>query len=631
MTLLQLQAAELAYVHVPLLHEVSFVLQEGERVCLLGRNGSGKSTLLGVLEGRIRLDAGEVWRRSGLRIAALAQEVPQGLDVTVFEVVASGLGKAYELWQLLQIPAESAGQQQRMAAQASQLHGEADLLDAWSVPRRVESRLQWLGLDGAKRMSESSGGVRRRALLGRALVSEPDVLLLDEPTNHLDIASIRALEESVASFSGAVVFITHDRAFVDRLATRIIELDRGVLRSYPGNHAEYLLRKSRELEAEAAGQRRFDDVLAEEEVWIRQGIKARRTRNEGRVRRLEAMRRERAQRIERLGRVRMRVAEADQSGKRVFALENVVCGMDGSAVLAPFSIEVQRGDRIGIIGANGSGKTTLIRTLIGEIPAMAGEVLRGSRVEIAYFDQERQALDPEKSVRDNVADGADHVAVEGQKRHVAGYLADFLFNSARIHSPVKSLSGGERNRLLLARLFARPANVLILDEPTNDLDLETLELLEERIGEFAGTLFLVSHDRRFLDRTVTSLLTIEDGTVNEFPGGYSEWQKFIEDKAGSAAKPDPAARGGNKTLAHQTSTTTTSSKKKLSYREKSELAALPARIEILETRQAELQQQAAAPEFYRRAQEDVATALKELERVSVELDAAYSRWVELEG
>lgn len=617
MTLLQLHAAELAYGHVPLLEDVSFVLQEGERVCLLGRNGSGKSTLLGVLEGRITLDSGEIWRQSGLRVSALAQDVPEGMDATLFEVVAGGLGDDYLAWLQLQ----------GSAAHVEQSAG------VWAVPRRVETHLHRLGLDGGQRMDQSSGGVRRRALLGRALVSDPEVLLLDEPTNHLDIDSIQGLEETVGSFPGAVVFITHDRAFVDRLATRIIELDRGVLRSYPGNHAAYLQRKSQELEVEAAGQRRFDDVLAAEEVWIRQGIKARRTRNEGRVRRLEAMRRERARRIERQGQVRMRVVEAEKSGKRAFALEEVVCGIGGKPLLAQFSLEVQRGDRLGIIGANGSGKTTLIRTLLGEIPAMAGQVVRGSRIEIAYFDQERQALDPAKSVRDNVADGADHVVVGAQKRHVAGYLADFLFSSSRIHSPVKSLSGGERNRLLLARLFAKPANVLVLDEPTNDLDLETLELLEERIAEFDGTLFLVSHDRRFLDQTVTSLLTIEAGQVSEFPGGYSEWRRAAESRRNKANEVSLSRKLPAETVIVADKVPTAisaSTRKKLSYREKQELESLPGKIEMLETRQAELQALMNDPAFYKRSREDIAATHRELESLVADLQAAYARWESLE-
>lgn len=638
MSLLQLQSAQLAYGHVPLLADASLVIQPGERICLVGRNGAGKSTLFAVLERRIALDAGDLWCRDGLRICSLPQDVPAGSGETLWDVIAAGLGRAHDVWrQLQQLESAVGPSQQDTTALLSRLHVEAEEVQAWQVPQKVETVLDRLRLDGHARMAQSSGGIRRRALLGRALVGEPDLLLLDEPTNHLDITSIRALEDAVDAWSGAVMFITHDRAFVDRLATRIVELDRGVLRSYPGDYATYLARKEEELEAEAQANRKFDQVLAAEEVWIRQGIKARRTRNEGRVRRLEALRRERAERIERQGRVRMHVNEATRSGKSVLVAEELVCGHAGKGLLAPFSVEVQRGERIGIVGDNGSGKTTLLRTLIGDLPPAAGRVAAGTGISLAWFDQERQTLDPESSVRDNVADGSDHVGEGASRRHVAGYLADFLFPSARIHSPVKSLSGGERNRLLLARLFAKPANLLVLDEPTNDLDLDTLDLLEERIADFDGTLLLVSHDRRFLDRTVTSLLTVRDGRVDAFPGGYSEWERHVgaglkKPAEGRAAAVRPAnPRSPEAEASANSPQPALVARKKLSYREKQELDALPEVIERLEGRQSELQQQAADPTFYRRSQAEIAAALKELEEVGARLDEAYARWESLEG
>ena len=635
MTILQLQDACLAYGHVPLLEHAELVIQPRERICLVGRNGAGKSTLLNVIAREQALDSGRLWWRDGLRLARLEQAVPAALDATLYDVVASGLGPLQALLSGLHAVSLRLAQRDdpEDLREYSRLQQEVDAAEAWTAGQRVEATLDRLRLPADARLAECSGGLRRRALLGRALVAEPELLLLDEPTNHLDIESIQALEEVVADYRGTVLFITHDRAFVDRLATRIVELDRGVLRSYPGNYQAYLDRKALELEAEADASRKFDQTLAAEEVWIRQGIKARRTRNEGRVRRLEALRQAHASRLERQGQVRMRTAAAEQSGRLVLEVDAVSFAYAGEPLLQPFSTSIQRGDRIGILGRNGSGKTTLLRLLLGELTPVAGTIRMGSRLQIAYFDQERLQLDPEKSVRDNVADGADHIEYQGKKRHVAGYLADFLFSSQRIQSPVKSLSGGERNRLLLAKLFAKPANLLVLDEPTNDLDVETLELLEELIADYEGTLLLVSHDRHFIDRTVTSLLTVsDDGQVQEFPGGFTDWQRYRLAKrpVASTTRADESATAG--AAAHALAPTVkTSPSRKRSYKEQRELEALPAQIEGMETRQSALQAQVARADFYKGTREEVAAVMKELETLAASLAQAYARWESLEG
>ena len=629
MTILQMQDACLAYGHIPLLDHADLVIQPRERICLLGRNGAGKSTLLNVIARTQLLDSGRLWWRDGLRLARLEQAVPSALDATLFDVVASGLGELRDL--LSRMHAVSLRLAQTDDAQVlqeySQLQHEVEVADAWTASQRVEAVLDRLSLPSEARLGECSGGLRRRAMLGRALVAEPDLLLLDEPTNHLDIESIQALEEVVADYRGTVLFITHDRTFVDRLATRIIELDRGVVRSYPGNYQAYLDRKALELEAEADASRKFDQTLAGEEVWIRQGIKARRTRNEGRVRRLEALRREHASRLERQGQVRMRTATGEQSGKLVLEAEDVTFSYSDHQLLKPFSTTIMRGDRVGILGRNGSGKTTLLRLLLGELSPTTGDVRQGSRLQLAYFDQERLQLNAEQSVRDSVADGSDHVEQNGKKRHVAGYLADFLFPSSRIHSPVKSLSGGERNRLLLAKLFAKPANLLVLDEPTNDLDVETLELLEELIADYEGTLLLVSHDRHFIDRTVTSLLTIaDDGQVKEFPGGYSDWNRH---RLAKGATGNQSRSGIEQKVADRAVKTV--SARKLSYKEQRELEALPGLIDTLETRQEAVQEKVSSADFYKGSKEQVAQVMKELEDIGAELAKAYARWEALEG
>jgi ABC transport system ATP-binding/permease protein len=641
MSLIRIQDGSLAFGHVALLDQVELNVENRERVCLIGRNGTGKSTLLNVLAGELQLDSGQVWRRDGLRIARLAQEVPGSADASLFEVVAAGLGNNSDLLARYHHASAALAEQGEKVTQAQleafgRLQAELESAGGWEGSQKVDAVLSRLDLPPDASMSQCSGGVRRRAMLGQALVSEPDLLLLDEPTNHLDIEAIEALEEALLGYQGAVVFITHDRSLIDHLATRIIELDRGTLRSFPGSYAAYLQRKAALLDAEADANRKFDKDLAAEEVWIRQGIKARRTRNEGRVRRLEAMRRERSERRGRQGNARMALERGEQSGKLVIEAENVSFGFDDELIVRDFSTLISRGDRIGIIGRNGTGKTTLLRLLLGDLQPTSGTIRRGTALNIGYFDQERMQLDEDRSVRDNLAQGSDQIEIGGKSRHVISYLADFLFAPARAQSPVKTLSGGERNRLLLAKLFAQPTNLLVLDEPTNDLDVETLELLEELLGDYQGTLLLVSHDRSFIDRTVTSTLWLSgDGNVEEHVGGYSDWQRYRAlhvDKPAreqGAKKPSPAASTPGQT---RTDTRPEAVKpKRLSYKEQRELDALPDLIETLETQQQTLHARTADPAFYRSEPDAIAATLAQLSEIEEQLAAAYARWEAMEA
>ncbi len=599
MPLLTLDGVSIAYGHLPLLDAVTLQIEARERIAVVGRNGSGKSTLLKILRGEIPPDEGAVWRAPGLRLARLEQDVPLSADRPVSEVVAEGHTHHH------------AGDEQ------------------WMLDHRVDLVMSRLGLSGDAIVDTLSGGWRRRVLLARALVGQPDLLLLDEPTNHLDIEAITWLEEFLAGYVGAVVFVTHDRAFLGRLATRIIQLDRGRLTSWPGDYATYLRRRDEALANEAAEDARFDKKLAEEEVWVRQGVKARRTRNEGRVRALEAMRAERAGRREQAGSVRLQPAlagaRAEASGKTVFELDAIGKAYGDTPVVRDFSARIVRGDRIGLIGPNGAGKTTLLRLILGEIAPDEGEVRRGANVQIAYYDQQREQLDPDRTVFDTVGDGNDTVTVNGVTRHVHGYLRDFLFPEARARSPVKALSGGERNRLLLARLFTRPANVLVLDEPTNDLDVETLELLEDELAEWPGTLLLVSHDRAFLDNVVTSTFAFEGGgRVEEYVGGYTDWLRQRPPASGAAlnaAPPDEPARPRSPGA----------TSRKLSYKERRELEALPARVEALEAEQRALEARAAGPEFYKEGGDAIAAAIARLEACGRELEAVYARWHDLDA
>src|SRR5262245_57639891 len=606
MPLVALDHVSIAFGHLPLLDAVSLQLDARERVAIIGRNGTGKSTLLQVISGEVSPDSGSVWRQPALKIARLVQDVPLTATRPVFEVVAEGL--------------------QGLA--------EHDA-EEWRREHKVDLILSRLQLDGEAIVDTLSGGWRRRVLLARALVAEPDLLLLDEPTNHLDIDAITWLEEFLAAYGGAVAFVTHDRAFLQRLGTRIVELDRGRLTSWPGDYATFVRKKDEWLANEATAQEKFDKRLAQEEVWLRQGIKARRTRNEGRVRALMAMRAERAARREVPGTARLRAEQADASGRLVFEAEHLRKEYDGRVVVADFSTRIMRGDRVGLIGPNGAGKTTLLRLLLGEIEPDSGSIRHGANVQIAYYDQQREQLDPERTVFETVGEGRDTVTVNGQPRHVNGYLRDFLFPAERARSPVKSLSGGERNRLLLARLFTRPANVLVLDEPTNDLDLETLELLEAQLVEWPGTLLLVSHDRVFLDNVVTSTIAFEGGgDVVEYVGGYADWlrqrpvprpSRDLEDTGSgrkSSPRPSEAAR---ETSSGQVS----SGRRKLTYNEQRELAGLPSRIEALEAEHALLEAAVASPDFYKEGAEAIAQTLDRISAVEHELLDAYTRVDEL--
>lgn len=631
MSLIRVQSGCLAFGHVPLLDHVELNISASERVCLIGRNGSGKSTLLNVLIGLQILDSGQLWRADALRISKLAQEIPDTQQVTLFEVVSAGLGDHSDLLARYHNASHALADGGEPALTTfSRLQAEVEHAGAWEGSERIDAILSRLALPPDAKMSACSGGMRRRAMLGQALVGEPDLLLLDEPTNHLDIDAINALEDALLGFRGAVVFITHDRTFIDHLATRIIELDRGVLRSFPGSYAEFLKRKNAILEAEADSNRKFDQALAQEETWIRQGIKARRTRNEGRVRRLEAMRCERAERLPRQGQVKMSLSSTDRSGKLIIEADEVGFAYGDTSLINDFSTLVLRGDRIGIIGKNGSGKSTLLKLLLGELEPTRGLIRHGTQLKIAYFDQERQQLDLERSVRDNLADGSDQILIGDKPRHVISYLGDFLFAPARVHSPVKTLSGGERNRLLLAKLFAKPANLVVLDEPTNDLDVETLELLEELLCDYEGTLLLVSHDRSFLDRTVTSTLVLTgDGRISEHVGGYSDWVRYQLER--DALTPTKIAPGKQKAAKTRRNRNAPDKLPKLSKKQQRELDALPDLIESLEKALTELQTRIAEPGFYQQPQEIVASAMQQLADTETRLKQTYVRWEELDN
>ncbi len=627
MALLTLKDVCLAYGHAPLLEGVALQIDAGERICLVGRNGAGKSTLLRVISGLVEPDEGEVWRRDTLRVSHLEQEVPADAPGTVYQVVAAGLGHLGELLHAYHDAAQQAAHAGDAAlARLAELQQRIDVAGGFGIEQRVETVLSRLSLPADAPMARCSGGIRRRVMLAQALVSGPDVLLLDEPTNHMDIAAITWLEEFLLGFIGAVVFVTHDRTLLSHLATRIVELDRGALRSFAGDFAHYLRRKEALQEAEERAAARFDRKLAQEEAWIRQGIKARRTRNEGRVRALQDMRRERARRIERQGQAKLDVDDGAASGKVVVDLNDVGFGYDERPVIQGLTTRVLRGDRVGIIGPNGCGKSTLLRLMLGELKPDTGRILVGTRLEIAYFDQHRGRLDPQKTVRENVAGGGDRVTVRGRSRHVVGYLKSFLFPPERIDSPVKALSGGERNRLLLAKIFTRPANVLVLDEPTNDLDIDTLELLEDLLAEYDGTLLLVSHDRAFLDNVVTSVLAFEEGAhVGEYVGGYEDWLRQRPPARGSAA----ACGAGSRPAAAPAKAN--ERPRKLSYKEKRELEVLPELLERLEGEQHELEARVNDGAFYTQGRDAITAALRELERVRAELERAYARWEYLES
>ena len=613
-----------------LLQGVDLAIEPGERIALIGRNGAGKSTLLRLLAGEHKPDDGEIRIEGGVRIARLEQEVPAGATGSVFDVVADGLG---EMGQLLAdyhhlIHADELDTDALAAVQTRIEDG-----NGWSLDQRVTETLTKLDLDGDADFTRLSGGMKRRVLLARALVSAPDLLLLDEPTNHLDIAAIDWLEGFLKAWQGALIFVTHDRRFLRSLATRIVEIDRGQLSSWPGDWDNYVRRREERLNAEAQENARFDKMLAQEEIWIRQGIKARRTRDEGRVRRLKAMRDERVQRRDLSGNVRMETAQAGASGKKVIEAKDVSFAYGERVLLKHFSTTILRGDRIGLIGANGSGKTTLLKLLLGDLQPQSGEIRIGTQLQVAYFDQYRATLREDWSALENVSEGKDFVEINGKQKHAIGYLQDFLFTPERARAPITRLSGGERNRLLLAKLFAQPSNLLVMDEPTNDLDVETLELLEELLGEYPGTLLLVSDDRDFLDSVVTSTLVMSDdsrsgdGRVGEYVGGYSDWLRQRPTR-GEAARATAAAAPKEKAVEAPVPAAV---KRKLSYKDQRELELLPARIEMLETKIAEMTAAMHDPAFFQRDHASVAAHNAELAATQTALEQAYAQWEALES
>jgi ATP-binding cassette subfamily F protein uup len=624
----------MAYGHLPLLDDVALQVEPGERVCLIGRNGTGKSTLLQLIAGDLSPDGGVVWRQPGARVARLVQDVALAGSRSVFDVVAEGLGDLSDLVRDYHHATVAVAEHGSAASldQLGRLQHDLEERDGWRVEQRVELVLTKLGLPTDTPVDTLSGGWRRRVLLARALVAQPDVLLLDEPTNHLDIEAILWLESFLAEYPGAVVFVTHDRAFLQRLATRIVELDRGRLTSWPGDYATYLDRKDAQLATEAVAAGKFDKRLAQEEVWLRRGVKARRTRDQGRVKALLTMREARAARRAEIGMVRLRLDAGERSGQLVFEAEGVSKSYGNLAVVRNFSTRVMRDDRIGLIGPNGVGKTTLLRILLGELPPDAGEVRQGANVQVAYYDQQREQLDPERTVFETVGEGNDTVTIAGDTRHVHGYLADFLFPPERAFSPVKALSGGERNRLLLARLFTRPANVLVLDEPTNDLDLETLELLEAQLMAFPGTVLLVSHDRAFLDNVVTSTFVFEgDGHIEEYVGGYEDWLRQRPGAATVTRDKSEKTPGVISTKVDTTSAVRDTALKKRSFRAQREFEELPAHIEALEAEEQRLTAAIADPEFYKEPAETIRATLARLPEIAAELTVAYARWAVLDS
>lgn len=635
MALLTINNGQLAFGDHPLLDKSDFALQENERVCLVGRNGAGKSTLMKVIAGDIIMDDGKLQINQDVVVSRLEQDPPRNETGTVFDYVSEGLAEAgkylkeyHRLLDLLETdPSES------NINKLSRAQEKIDHLNAWHFDMRIQSVLESLKLDGHTLLTDLSGGWQRKAALARALVSDPDVLLLDEPTNHLDVTTIEWLETFLKDFKGSIIFISHDRAFIQSMATRIVDLDRGNLSSYPGNYEEYLLAKEEALRVEADQNAQFDKVLAQEEAWIREGIKARRTRNEGRVRALKQLRRERSERREVMGKANIQVDESNRSGKIVFEAENLHYSIDGKNIVKNFSFNVMRGDRIALIGANGCGKSTLLKLMLDQLQPDSGKLHCGTKLEVAYFDQYREALDPEKTVIDNLADGKQEVTVGGRERHALSYLQDFLFSPKRARQPVKALSGGEKNRLLLARLFLRPNNLLILDEPTNDLDIETLELLEELLANYQGTLLLVSHDRQFVDNTVmTSWIFEGEGQIEEFVGGYHDAQRQRANVQATRDAMAPTVKVKAEPVAATTQKVEQVAKpKKLSYKLQRELEQLPETLEKLENEITELQEKVNSATFFQQDPKKTDEVLGRLAEAEQELEVAFERWEELEA
>ena len=621
MSLVTLRDINLGFGHPSLMENINLRIEEGERIALLGRNGCGKSTLLKMLTEEVLPDSGEIQFRTGLVVARMSQEVADDISGKNYAVIASGLGEIGQHindYHHYSLQTDDPSAMQRM----HNAHEKIDAANAWHFLQRIEIILAKLLLNGEDDFRSLSGGQARRVLLGRALVQEPDILLLDEPTNHLDISMIEWLEDFLLAQNTTLLFVSHDRRFVRRLATRIIELERGALTSWPGDYDEY--RKNRELmlSAELKQESEQDKKLAAEETWIRQGIKARRTRNEGRVRALEELRRQRQARRERVGNVNIAIQQSERSGKIVIEAEDVGYAYDTLPIVENFSITIMRGDKIGLLGPNGVGKTTLLRLLLGELEPQKGTIKHGTRLEIAYFDQQRAQLDENATVIDNLSLGKDSVTVNGREKHVISYLQDFLFSPERARSPVNALSGGEKNRLLLARMFCRPSNVLVLDEPTNDLDFETLDLLEQLLVEYTGTLLLISHDRSFINDVVTSTLSFEgNGVIEEYVGGYDDW---LRQRSTTTVKAKPAEKpAAPKTI--------TKKQIKLSYKDQRELDELPQKIERLEQAQQTMHDRMAEPDYFKQDKDELADDQKKLAEIDSELEQTYSRWEELDG
>jgi ABC transport system ATP-binding/permease protein len=611
-----------------ILNSVSLALEAGERVCLIGRNGAGKSTLINIISGKIEADSGEIIKQSHLRVSQLEQSLPETQDTSVRDYVAEGLShlqellKDYETLSHTYIENDAAG-----LRELEDLQHQIEAEGGWHIDQRVDTVISELNLPPELRLNQLSGGWRRRVALGKALVSNPQLLLLDEPTNHLDLSTIQWLENRVLNFNGAVIFITHDRAFLQKLATRIIELDRGQLSSWPGTYKDYLVNKENALEEEARSNALFDKKLGEEEVWIRQGIKARRTRNEGRVRSLKGMREEVAKRLKPQAKARIHIEESEQSGRKVIETHNICHSYSEQTLIDKLSLKIMRGDRIGLVGNNGVGKSTLLKILLGEIEPNSGTVKIGTNLEIAYFDQLRRSLDPDKTIAQIVGEGSDYIKLNGKERHVIGYLRGFLFTAKRAMTKIKVLSGGEKNRVILAKLLTRPSNLLVLDEPTNDLDVETLEVLEDRLSEYKGTLIIVTHDREFLDNVVSSILVFEDsGTIQNYAGGFSDWirhgKHLAEMDNPISAKEKKSKLDNDKRQG---------SSKKLSYKLKLELDALPETIEKFEYEVAALEKQTHADDFYAKPYAEQQPVLDELHKNQAALDKAIHRWDELES
>lgn len=637
MSLIRLEDISIEFGDNPLLRDANIAIEPQERICLVGRNGAGKTTLLNIISGALEADQGLVHRQAHLRVSQLQQNLPEAIDTTVFDVIREGLNEQLALIEQYQQLADDTKPNQQQLQSLESLQAAIDACGGWNLDKQVETIISQLGLPAEKTLAQLSGGWRRRVALGKALVSKPDLLLLDEPTNHLDIATIEWLEHTIKGYRGSVVFITHDREFLQKIATRIIEIDRGKLISWPGSYKTFLRLKEQALQEEETQNALFDKRLAVEESWIRQGIKARRTRNEGRVRALEAMRKERAKRIKRQGKANIQLEQAEQSGRKVCELRSVTHGYNNETLINHFKLKIMRGDRIGLIGNNGVGKSTLLKILLGQIPPDAGTVKLGTNISLGYFDQVARELDENKSIAENVGLGRDFISINGKDRHIISYLQNFLFSPKRAMTPVKALSGGERNRVSLAKLFTTPCNLLVLDEPTNDLDIEMLEVLEEKLVEYQGSLIIVSHDREFLDNVVTSILVFEeDGCIQEYVGGYSDWLKrdrklrvsdtptAIATVGADGVIPPPDSKTNNNTSPAKTSI------KKLSYQLQRELDQLPELIESLESKIAVLQKQLEDPAFYDNPYQQTQPVLNALTEQQQALEAATERWIELD-